>query len=220
MLTRGIVRMKQLLRQGLYWLGMGQAAAHHVKDCIPCQLSDKSTPKDPSPPKAIPAPTQPGEQWGIDLLGPFANGQTLLVMVDYATKWPEVFSREWWTAQDVVVAMVRVFSRYGLPAAIVSDNGPQFISREFKAFMEGNDIHHYRTAVYNPQENGVVERFNRVLKTGVQALNADGKAWETGLLDMLMSYRATPTDGGVSPSKAFLGREMRLAFMPNANVPM
>ena len=35
-----------------------------------------------------------------------------------------------------------------------------------------------------------------------------------------MSYRATPKDGGVSPAKAFLGREMRLAFMPNATVPM
>ena len=216
----GIVRMKRLLRQGLYWPGMGQAAAHHVKNCIPCQLSDKSTPKDPCQHRSIPAPSRPGEQWGIDLLGPFANGQTLLAMVDYATNWPEVLSRDRWTAQDVVAAMARIFSRYGLPAAIVSDNGPQFTSREFKAFMEGNDIHHYKTAVYNPQENGAVERFNRVLKTGVQAFNADGKPWEKGLLDLLMSYRATPKDGGVSPAKAFLGREMRLAFMPNATVPM
>ena len=168
------------LRQGLYWPGMGQAAAHHVKNCIPCQLSDKSTPKDPCQHRSIPAPSRPGEQWGIDLLGPFANGQTLLAMVDYATNWPEVLSRDRWTAQDVVAAMARVFSRYGLPAAIVSDNGPQFTSREFKAFMEGNDIHHYKTAVYNPQENGAVERFNRVLKTGVQAFNADGKPWEKG----------------------------------------
>ena len=63
-----------------------------------------------------------------------------------------------------------MFSAYGLPEQIVSDNGPQFISTEFAEFMAKNGIKHIRSAPYHPATNGQVERFvqtyKRAMKTG------------------------------------------------------
>jgi hypothetical protein len=100
------------------------------------------------------------------------------------------------------------------------DNGPQFTSAEFEDFLAKKDIHHYRTSVYNPQENGLVEAFNKVLKYGVQAFQASGKSWEDGLRDLLTSYRAAPNETGQSPGERFLGRPFRPDSIPNRKKPM
>ena len=212
----GIVRLKRLLRQGVYWTGMAADAERWVRGCQGCALSDKSAPPDKQKGSTIPAPADAGGQWGVDISGPFYNGQLLLVAVDYATGWPEVMSRTSLKARDIIDWLdTEVFSRYGLPRALVTDNGPQFISQEFRDYLRRNDIHHLRTAVYNPTENGLVERFNRTLKTTVQAGAVEGTRWAQTLSDFLRSYRATPREGGTSPAEGFLGRRMRLPFKPN-----
>ena len=216
----GIVRFKRLLRTAAFWPGMAKQAEDLVRNCVSCQLSDKSTPTDQCRDKQITAPNRPAAQWGVDLAGPFHNGETLLVAVDYHSRWPEVVSRKRWSAMDVIQALADLFARYGLPDALVTDNGPQFASREFQDFLSQNDVHHYRAAVYNPQENGAVERFNRVLKTGIQAFHAEGKSWIQGLRSLLLAYRATPSEGGVSPAEKFLGHPIRMAFQPNPSPPL
>ena len=212
----GIVRLKRLLRQGVYWPGMAADAERWVRGCQGCALSDKSAPRDQQKGRSIPAPADAGAQWGVDISGPFFNGQLLLVAVDYATGWPEVLSKKSLSSRDIIDWLEgEVFSRYGLPRALVTDNGPQFISHEFREFLQTNDIHHIRAAVYNPTENGLVERFNRTLKTTIQAGVVEGDTWNRILWDFLRSYRATPREGGMSPAEGFLGRQMRLSFKPN-----
>ncbi|KFD54723.1 hypothetical protein M513_04423, partial [Trichuris suis] len=68
------------------------------------------------------------------------------------------------TTKDVIQFLKEIFNREGLPREIVSENGVQFISNEFKQFLNDHAIRHCRTSLYYPQANGEVERFNRVLK--------------------------------------------------------
>eukprot|EP00731_Ephydatia_muelleri_P030058 Em0021g581a len=74
------------------------------------------------------------------------------------------------TSQKTIEILRQVLSAYGLPEQLVSDNGPQFISREFAEFMAKNGIKHIRSAPYHPATNGQVERFvqtfKRAMKTG------------------------------------------------------
>ncbi|KAL5516430.1 hypothetical protein EMCRGX_G001758 [Ephydatia muelleri] len=74
------------------------------------------------------------------------------------------------TFQKTIEILRQVFSAYGLPEQLVSDNGPQFISREFAEFMAKNGIKHIRSAPYHPATNGQVKRFvqtfKRAMKTG------------------------------------------------------
>jgi len=52
---------------------------------------------------------------------------------------------------------------------IISDNGPQFIARDFKEFIRVTGMTHVRTSPYYPQSNGKLERYNRTVKTDFRA---------------------------------------------------
>ena len=78
--------------------------------------------------------------WGIDFMGPFpmSNGNVfILVGVDYVSKWVEaVPSRT--NDHRVVVKFLQdyIFTRYGIPRAIVSDGGKHFINQAFATLMK------------------------------------------------------------------------------------
>ena len=102
-----------------------------------------------------------------------------ILLVDAHSKWPEVFEMPNTTSRKTIEILRQVFSAYGLPEQLVSDNGPQFISREFAEFMAKNGIKHIRSVPYHPATNGQVERFvqtfKRAMKTGTTkvTLNQD-----------------------------------------------
>ncbi len=62
------------------------------------------------------------------------------------------------------------------------DNGSQFTSSEFQQFLTECGVHALMTTVYNPSENGLVERWNKTLKFGIQAFTSTGKQWDDGIL--------------------------------------
>jgi len=61
-----------------------------------------------------------------------------------------------------------LFDRFGLVEEIVTDNGSQFTSVEFEAYLKALGIRHSLVALYSPQSNSEVERFNRVMKDGLR----------------------------------------------------
>ena len=101
-----------------------------------------------------------------------------LTPTDYHTKWPEVAFTSSATTANIVTFLASVFSILGNPRTIVSDNGPQFLSTEFAAFLKGRDIKHIRTAVYHPAANGAIKRFHRVLRASIQSAILQQKPWK------------------------------------------
>ena len=68
------------------------------------------------------------------------------------------------TTVNTIAVMRDMFARLGVPREIVSDNGPQFTSEDFKHFMAANGIKHIRTSPYHPSSNGAAERFVQTIK--------------------------------------------------------
>ena len=64
------------------------------------------------------------------------------IVVDSHSKWPEVVPMASTTSTATVNVLRDIFSRYGLPKTLVSDNGPQFIADEFKVFLRQNGVKH------------------------------------------------------------------------------
>jgi len=93
---------------------------------------------------------------------------------------------------------------------LVSDNGPQFISREFSQFLAERGIKHRKTAIYNPQCNGLVERFNRVLGGFIRTAFLSGDPdLKNCIYQQIFSYRNTPHPlTGVSPAVLLRGRSL------------
>ena len=66
-----------------------------------------------------------------------------------------------------------LFSSYGLPEQLVSDNGPQFSSEEFMKFIKSNKICHICCSLYHPFSNGLAEWFVRLFKEAMKASRND-----------------------------------------------
>ena len=68
------------------------------------------------------------------------------------------------TSSETAKVLLSIFSRHGLPDKLVSDNGPEFTSDEFKEFKTNCGILHIKTAPYHPQTNGEAEPFVQTFK--------------------------------------------------------
>ena len=113
-------------------------------------------------------PTAPHEHWHIDItyLNVAGTFYYLCLILDGASRaivhWE---LRAQMTELDVECILQRAREKY--PQArprIISDNGPQFIAKEFKEFIRVAGMSHVRTSPYYPQSNGKLERFNRTIK--------------------------------------------------------
>ena len=216
----GIVRMKRILRETYWWPGMSTQAESHVQHCMACQRSAKSQPHHRIPATTIPRAQEAAKQWALDITGPFWNGRYLAVAIDSFSGYPEILDTKDTTSGTIITWLKDLFAKQGLPDGILTDNGPQFVSEEFRTFLRDGDIHHYTSAVYNPRENGQVEAFNKYIKHGVQAFSSANKPWHQGILELLQAYRATPaTAATTSPAELFLGRPMRREHQPNLSKP-
>ena len=134
-------------------------------------------------------------------------GWNYLVVVDAFSKWPEVVMMKSTTAERTIDVMREIFSRQGIPRELVSDNGPQFASREFAAFMKSNGIKHTLSAPFHPQSNGEAENFVKTVKAGLKSFKSGSV--ETNLARFLMSYRVTPhTTTKRTPSELLMGRNI------------
>ena len=73
--------------------------------------------------------------------------------------------RESMTGADIEIIIQRALERnQGVKPKIISDNGPQFIARDFKEFIRIKGMRHVRTSPYYPQSNGKIERWHQSLK--------------------------------------------------------
>ena len=148
--------------------------------------------------------TVPSERVCVDLVGPLpkAKGgvEYMLACVNVATRWPEAIPLKSTTAKVIVSKLTEMFSRNGFPGVLVSDNGPQFMSRTFKEFCKKNGINHIRTAVYSHESNWIVEHFHGTLKIMLAKCRDEGGDWPD-LLPMTLFYfwMAPCASSGFSP---------------------
>ena len=82
-----------------------------------------------------------------------------LVIVDAYSKFVEIVPMGQATTINTIAALRRVFSYFGLPEHLVTDNGSQFTSAEFQKFLKENDIEHTLTAPGHPATNGLAESY-------------------------------------------------------------
>ena len=81
-----------------------------------------------------------------------------LIIVD-AHSWPKVIEMKSTTATSTFPELKFLLTAYGFPLQVLSDNGPQFISTEFKTFMQVDGVKHIQCVPHHPSSNGAVERF-------------------------------------------------------------
>ena len=204
----GIVNTKLNLRSKVWWPNIDKAAERFVRSCHACQTVAK--PEPPEPLRSSELPPGPWQDLATDLLGPLPTGDSILVVVDYFSRYYEICPMRSTTASVVIDKLDEVFARHGLPVTIKSDNGPQFRSEEFRDYCEMNNIVHAKVTARYAQANGEVERQNASLVKRLQIAQAEKKPWRQELQKYLLSSRSTPhATTGVSPAELLFNRKLR-----------
>ena len=147
----------------------------------------------------------------VDPMGPKPQsdkGNTwLLVMQDRYTKWVELRALSKATSAAVARALKeQVILRFGTPRAVVSDNGRQFIGKEFFQLVVNYKVEHRRTPPYTPP----VERTNKVLKTAInQYLEKSQKKWDLLLPELIFACNTAISEStSYNPAYLNFGREL------------
>ena len=160
-------------------------------------------------------PIGPHEHWHIDvayvnICGTFYYLCSILDGFSrYIVHW-EI--RESMTEADVEVILQRARERF--PAArprVISDNGPQFIARDFREFIRLSGMTHVRTSPYYPQSNGKLERYHRTIKSrcirpGVPLSLADARRLVSGFVAHYNEVRLHSAIQYITPADKLAGR--------------
>ena len=169
---------------------------HAVRDCEGCAVCEKSMKPTQPPLQPICWPEKPWQHIQIDIFGEVQTAplsQRFLVVVhDVHSKWPEIAATSMVTSSAIIQILKELFSRWGIPEVLQSDNGPQFVSYEFEMFLQKLCIEHRRSTMYNPQCNGGMERLNHVIKESLGAQLKEGKTFTDAVRMILQTYRSTP----------------------------
>ncbi|GFW44473.1 retrovirus-related Pol polyprotein from transposon 412 [Trichonephila clavipes] len=158
----------------------------------------------------------PFERIAFDILGPLprtaSGNKYLLVVMDYFTKWPEVYPIPDQEAPTVAEAVVQHWiSRYGVPLQLHSDQGRNFVSAVLKGVCELLGIDKTKTTPLHPQSDGMVERFNRTILNNLSMVSKNQQDWDQKVPLFLLAYRsAVHETTGYSPSQMLFGRDLRL----------
>ena len=122
----------------------------------------------------MPLVDQPFQRVGIDIVGPLLKSagehSHILVIIDYATRYSEAIPLRSTTAKVLARELMHVFSWLGFPKEVLTDQGTNFMSQTFKDMWRLLEVKPVHISVYHPQMNGLVERFNKTLKSILRKL--------------------------------------------------
>ena len=164
-------------------------------------------------------PLRPHEHWHVDIsyLNIHGTFYYLCSFLDGCSRsiihW-EI--REQMTETDVEILLQRAKEKY--PEArprIISDNGPQFIAKDFKEFIRISGMTHVRTSPYYPQSNGKLERFHKTIKTecirpGVPLSLDDACRIVEKYIEHYNTVRLHSAIGYVTPADKLNGRDQEI----------
>ena len=206
----GIVNTKSLLRSKVWFKGLDELVENEIRDCTTGQATVHQHLQEPLSMSVL--PNGPWEKVKVDFYGPLPSGDYLLEVIDEYSRWAEVEIVKTTSADSTIPKLDKIFSAFGIPYVVTSDNGPPFKGHDMKNFARYLDIKHRKITPLWPQANAHAETFNRRLRKVVQSAKIEGKNWKQELYGFLRNYMATPhASTGKSPAELmFPGRSYRI----------
>uniref|UniRef100_A0A8C7X743 Gypsy retrotransposon integrase-like protein 1 n=1 Tax=Oryzias sinensis TaxID=183150 RepID=A0A8C7X743_9TELE len=208
----GVARTLNLLRRRFFWPSMGKDVKEYVAACSTCARSKSSN----SPPSGLlqplSTPSRPWSHIAVDFVTglPLSQGNTvILTVIDRFTKFvhfiplPQLPS----ASETAEVLVQNVFRHHGIPADIVSDRGPQFVSQVWKVFWSALGATVSLSSGYHPQSNGQAERANQELEASLRCLaDRNSTDWAKYLVWIEYAHNThTSSATGLSPFEAAFG---------------
>jgi hypothetical protein len=158
----------KIIRKRYYWPSIFRDSYVFSRSCDKCKNFVGKECLSAMPLKPV-LPDFPFSKWGLDFIGPInppsSTGKFfILTTTDYFTKWVEVVPLKH-SRNDQVISFLQnnIFSRFGLPLEIITDNGPAFIYAKMTQFPANLGVKHFTSSTYYLQGNGQDESSDKNL---------------------------------------------------------
>ncbi|KAJ7998032.1 hypothetical protein DPEC_G00218330 [Dallia pectoralis] len=160
----GVNKTLKRLYQAFYWVTCRREVQVYCQRCDACTAHKGPMGQGRAPLQQYRVGALK-DRVAVDVLGPFPRtprgNRFVVVAMDYFTKWPEAYAVPDQEAATVCEVLIEgMFSRFGVPTELHSDQGRNFEAQLFAEMCRQLAIHKTRTTPLRPQSDGLVERFN------------------------------------------------------------
>ncbi len=186
----GLNATRSLINQHFSWPNMASDIHEHISKCCHRLKNNKSG--------ALKVPMLPAEviselceKLAVDIVGllPKAkhNFRFIFTAMELASGFPFTVPLKSYTAENTAQTLLGVISVTGPPLAVLSDQGPNFMSKVLLLLYKKLGISRVRTSPYHPQSNGRLERFHATLKTMLVKFIHNKHDWPAAL-DLVLFF--------------------------------
>jgi hypothetical protein len=204
----GINKCKRLLRAKCWFKNMDRIVETLIEQCLACQANVDTTRINP-----IIASIIPPHNWhlvAIDFASKDPSNNYRLVMHDERSRLTLAKVSKGLTSLHAISILKNVFNKYGVPCIVKSDNGPAFISYEFKIFAKQMGFKHQKTTPLWPRANGMAERFMRNINKAVRCAAIENRPYDQAVDDYVTRYNDTPhSTTNIAPNEAMKTNKSR-----------
>jgi transposase InsO family protein len=216
----GNLKTLRRVQERYFWPGMSREVREYVKACEVCKgcknsnLSRRGLMGQPKPAH------RPWQVVSVDFIGPLPrskSGKTVIVVAtDAFTKMVVAEALHDSTTRKLVEFIEgQVFLKHQVPEILISDNGPQFLSKQFCNLLTAYKVVHWTNSVYHPQNNPT-ERVNQVIGNCLRCfVGEDHRDWDRNLPKIIAAINTSQHEAtGFTPYFLNFGRHMRLTGEP------
>ena len=211
----GVRKTLDRITRHFYWPYINKQVSEYCESCRECQFMGKSKQRQKQLLRPLEIMDIPFKRVGIDIAGPLPETEQgnkyVLLICDYATRYPEAVPLSDQKAHTVAQALITVFARVGLPREIIHDRGTNFMSHVVTDMCTKLGISKIPATPYHQQTNGLTERFIGTMKLMIKSLSEDERNnWDKQLPLFMFAYREVPCEStGYSPFHLLYGRQVR-----------
>ncbi|XP_011859085.1 PREDICTED: uncharacterized protein LOC105556599 [Vollenhovia emeryi] len=197
--------MNKLARENIFWPGMNGAIRDNVKECDIClEFADKQS----NPPmQTHEVPSARFQTVSMDLLSATHKGKkrNFVVTSDHFSDFFELDIVKDLSAKSLVAVTKQNFARHGIPTKIVSDNGTNFDSSEFRQFARSWGVLHVTSSPHHQQGNDKAESAVKIVKKIIKKCEKSGE----DLWYAILHWRNTPNKMDLSLVQRLFSRRTR-----------
>ena len=214
----GFEKTYEKMSKQFYWEGMKEDVRAMCQSCQPCQLR-KSAPNTKRSEPLIPleAPKTPFSRVHIDVIGPLKEtlegSRYIVSMIDALTKWLVIKPIKNATTEEIGKVLIKdLICTFSAPHKIVTDQGRQFISKDFAQLAKIYGFKHHLTTPYRHQSNGQIERYHRTVEE-MLSTRAESLDWDEALENI--SFALNTSINNVTKQSPFFSIFLRDPRLPS-----
>ncbi|KAL4155977.1 hypothetical protein QTP88_000012 [Uroleucon formosanum] len=221
---QGISKTVKRIKLHHSWKGLKNDVIEYVKKCTSCQMNKSSNHSIQQPMVVTTTASKPFEKIFLDIVGPIdtslEGNAYILTIQDDLTKFSVAIPLPNHTANTIAKAFVEKFvCLHGIPDSILTDQGPDFLSKIFQACCKLLQIETFKTTAYHPQSNGALERSHRTLTEYLRHFVSEQKQnWDQYIAYAMFVYNSSiHATTGYQPYELVYGRQVEVPHSLSRN---